>query len=253
MLAEIIIVNIESEYLQEDFLGQEQETGRGESLRHREMTEMTDEIAYADDKRISGHLEKHLGDGMVFDEIVSKRFHNDVHMIPPSEKYPFNILVTSGMSALPMNVPKGMPDRDSWAFAELCILLPPDWPLDPESLRDERNYWPVRLLKDIARLPHDYSTWLGWGHTVANGDPAAGYAADTELSAALIIQPFILDPEFFTIEGNPQIHIFQILPLTAEELAFKREKGADELLGLFERDIGDSIYGPIDPSRKSAV
>ncbi|MGL4370532.1 MAG: suppressor of fused domain protein, partial [Spirochaetota bacterium] len=179
--------------------------GSNESLRHSKTAETSETILYADDERITDHLNTHLGGGMVFHEIVSERFHNDVHIVPPSDRYPFNILVTSGMSALPMNIPDGMADRDNWSHAELCLLLPPDWPLDTDSFSDERHYWPIRLLKDLARLPHDYSTWLGWGHTVPNGDPAAAYAEGTELSAAMIIPPFILGTEFFAIEGKPPI------------------------------------------------
>ncbi|MFQ8729788.1 MAG: suppressor of fused domain protein [Enterocloster bolteae] len=25
------------------------------------------------------------------------------------------------------------------------------------------EYWPIRLIKYLARFPHEYSTWLGWG------------------------------------------------------------------------------------------
>ena len=50
--------------------------------------------------------------------------------------------------------------------AELAIALPPDWKLDEESLKDERWYWPIGLLKVLARLPISNDTWLGFGHTM---------------------------------------------------------------------------------------
>ena len=37
--------------------------------------------------------------------------------------------------------------------AELAIALPADWKLDQESMKDEKWYWPIRLLKSLARLP----------------------------------------------------------------------------------------------------
>lgn len=52
-------------------------------------------------------------------------------------------------------------------YAELMICLPPDWPVK-SPMSDRRAYWPVRLLKTIARLPHEYHTWIGAWHSVLN-------------------------------------------------------------------------------------
>lgn len=66
-----------------------------------------------------------------------------------------------------MNVPDELAEY-KLERAELAIALPPDWKLDEESMTDERWYWPVRLLKVLARLPITSNTWLGWGHTMDN-------------------------------------------------------------------------------------
>ena len=55
----------------------------------------------------------------------------------------------------------GLPDR-----AEYVVYLPADWKLDDVSLKDERYYWPFRVLKDTARLPIWTESWLGYGHTI---------------------------------------------------------------------------------------
>ena len=34
-------------------------------------------------------------------------------------------------------------------------------------MKDEKWYWPIRLLKSLARLPIASDTWLGFGHTMA--------------------------------------------------------------------------------------
>lgn len=231
----------------------EKTPGGSDILRHKASSEPAADISYADDERLSGHFEKHLGkNGMVFHEIFSDRIHNDVHMIPPSEKYPFNILITSGMSSLPMNVPEEMEGYEQWQYAELCVFLPEDWPLAEKDFEDEKNYWPVRLLKDLARLPHDYNTWLGWGHTIPNGDPAEPYVPGTQLAGAIIIPPISMSEEFFEVPGEPPLHIFQVIPLTAKEMDYKLDKGTDKLLELLEKKFGDAIYGPIDVQRKSA-
>ena len=67
-----------------------------------------------------------------------------------------------------MNVPDGWED---YRYAEMMICLPPDWNMDQRAWNDERHYWPIRLLKTLARLPHEYNTWLSDCHTMPNGDP----------------------------------------------------------------------------------
>ena len=221
-------------------------------LRHTEEAAPADGVAHADDERISDHIERVLGDGgMVFHEIVSDRVHMDVHTVPATEERPFQMIITSGMSALPMNVPAELDEGSDWQHAELCMLLPADWPMEQESFKDERNYWPVRLVKQLGRLPHDFNTWLGWGHSIPNGDPAEPYAPGTKLTGAVIIPPFVLGEDLFVVPGDPVLHIFQVLPVTDAEMELKLRVGLDGMLEHLEEAIPD-IYGPIDPGRDSA-
>ena len=73
---------------------------------------------------------------------------------------------------------------DVYKRQELAIALPRDWKLDRDSMEDERWYWPVRLLKVLARLPGNNDTWLGWGHTMDHEEP---FAENTKLCAAMLI------------------------------------------------------------------
>ena len=118
---------------------------------------------------IEPHVEKYIGkiDG-VYHEILSDLIHLDVLCVPATPERPYQVILTSGVSDLPMNVPEGMEDFNR---VELMMALPPKWPLMQKAFDDENNYWPVRWLKMIGRLPHDYHTWIGWGHTIPNGDP----------------------------------------------------------------------------------
>lgn len=231
----------------------EELTGDGNPIvRHGAMAAGDGLIEHADDERIVAHLTRTLAaPTSVFHEIVSDRVHLDVHVVPAGEGRPFVTLVTAGMSARPMTMPPGIDDPAEWSHIELCVLLPPDWPLDQASLQDDRNYWPIRLLKMLARLPHDYGTWLGWGHSIPNGDPAQPYAPDTKLCGAIIIPPFAHE-ELFVVEGAPPMHLFQILPVTDAEMQLKVKKGLDPLLEKLEAKLPD-VFGPIDRARKSAV
>src|SRR5690606_17276637 len=92
----------------------------------------------------------------------------DVLMVLPTKERPFVTLVTSGMSELPMHVPDG---NSSPRFAELVMLLAPTGELSQEAFRDERVYWPIRHLKQLARMPHLLDTWLSAGQTVSTEPP----------------------------------------------------------------------------------
>ena len=55
-----------------------------------------------------------------------------------------------GIGAHRMNVPEELAEY-KLERAELAIALPADWKLDQESMKDERWYWPIRLLKGAMR------------------------------------------------------------------------------------------------------
>jgi len=201
-------------------------------------------------EQISEHLEALLGGiETVFHEIMSDTVHIDVHFIKPTEDFPFIRLVTSGMSDLPMTIPE---NADVPQYVELMITLPGTWKIDQPSFKDEAWYWPVRLLKDLARLPHKYNTWLGWGHTVPNGDPAEPYAPNTKLSGAIILPSVTVPEEFHTlkIDDDKEIQFFAVVPLYAEEMNLKLRSGSDALLD----KLGDAgVSDIVDPSRKNTA
>ena len=77
---------------------------------------------------IEQHIEKHVGPiETVYHEIISDQIHLDVLIVPATDAKPYHMLVTSGVSDLPMTLPEGIdhPDR-----VELLVALPPTWPLD---------------------------------------------------------------------------------------------------------------------------
>ena len=109
------------------------------------------------------------GEGFVYHEILSDLVHIDVHVLRGPREEDGTILYTTGMSDLPMSLPEEIADREDLKYAELYMLLPGDWDLgkagsNPKDLPYER-FWPIQMLKFLARFPHEYKTWLGWGHT----------------------------------------------------------------------------------------
>ena len=184
---------------------------------------------------ISQHIEKYIGKvEVVFHEMVSDLVHIDVHVVAPTEERPFYTLVTSGMSDRAMSVPEELQEL---RFAELVISLPESWALTEEEFQDETNYWPIRLIKTLARLPHEYDTWLGFGHTVPNADPPEPYAENTRFSCALIGVPLMADTEFCSLELSQEktIRFYSVVPMYDEETEFKLEHGLDALLHKFDK------------------
>lgn len=201
-------------------------------------------------EEISDHIEKHIGAvDMVFHEIISDTVHIDIHHVRPTEERPFHTLVTSGMSDLPMTLPEG---ADVNPYMELMVTLPPEWKLTQNDFKDERWYWPVRQLKFLARFPHKFDTWLYWGHTIPNGDPAEPYADGVPFDGVIILPPITVPDDFLELEINEEktIHFFSMVPLYPEEMDFKLKKGTEALLDKFD------TYGVserIDLSRKNTV
>ncbi|MBR7148407.1 MAG: suppressor of fused domain protein, partial [Firmicutes bacterium] len=126
------------------------------------------------------HIASHFGAfDRVIHEVVSPDIHVDLAVIEPTEERDYYTICTMGMGAHRMNVPYSMRGH-GLDRAELFITLPKDWKLDSE---DERDDWPLRWLKILARLPIQDNTWLGFGHTVPK-DKA--FAENTELSGVIL-------------------------------------------------------------------
>lgn len=189
--------------------------------------EPADAVAHADDDRIVAHLEQRVGPlGPVWQELESDRVHVDVHVVPPGPGREFALLVTSGMSARPMAVPVGVARRAERQHAELCMVLPASWPLavaGAHSTPDAADAWPIRVLREGARLPHEQGAWLGAGHAIVLAEPQGAFVA------AVVAQPRRLGSAAL-VPGDPPISLLQLVPVTADELRIKDEQGVGRLL-----------------------
>ncbi len=184
---------------------------------------------------ISNHIEKYVGKiDMVFHELISDQVHIDLHWVKPSAERPFHTLVTSGMSDRPMTTPKEM---KAFQYAELSICLPADWKLSEDDFNDEENYWPLRWLKILSRFPHEYNTWLGYGHTIPNGNPPAPFSSKSKMNTMMLLPSILFDPAFQELKINKEktIHFYTIYPLYSEEVNLKMKEGAEALFDGFER------------------
>jgi hypothetical protein len=192
-------------------------------------------------EQISNHIERYVGKiATVWHEIISDLVHVDVHWVQPTAERPYHTLVTSGMSDRPMTVPTGAED---FRYAEVMLCLPQEWPLSEEAFKDQRNYWPVQLLKGTARFPHEYDTWVCFGHTITNGDPPEPYDQSVKFSGSLISVPMLVDKEFWALKtADKTIRFYSIVPIYSQEMDFKVKQGADPLIDkLGEREINELL------------
>jgi hypothetical protein len=203
-----------------------------------------------DGEAIRWHVERHFGEvAFVWHETVSDLVRVDVYVVEPSAARPYLTLVTSGMSSRPMTVPAD--DRSS-RYAELMLCLPAEWPMTTEAFRDERVYWPIRLLKTVARLPHEYQTWIAAWHSVPNGDPAEPYAPGTPFAGALVAPMVECGPGAQTIvtRRKKRISLLALVPLHPAEVALKLTRGTDALITVLDRIGASEVF---DPARASGV
>ena len=201
-------------------------------------------------ERISDHIEKYIGPvANVFHELVSDLVHIDVHVVEPTTERPFYTLITSGMSDKPMSAPEEIAEL---SYSELMIALPPDWPLTEEAFKDEANYWPIRVLKQLARFPHEYQTWLWAMHTVPNGNPPEPFASNTAMTGSILLPPLTAPSEFYelVIDDQKTIHFHCIVPLHDDEMELKLKSGGEALFDGFD---AHQVSELLDPGRPSTV
>lgn len=184
----------------------------------------------------------------VFHEIISPDIHLDVCFIPPTHEEPFFKLVTMGAGAYEMEIP------DKWKEyrlerAEYVIYVPKEWDLNSPEIAD---YWPIKVLKNVARLPILCDTWLSFGHTTQDDEEGSPYAPNTKFNSVVLdfCDNHQGEVRLETSSGKT-INFYQIIPLYPEELEFKMNNDAETLIDLFDKKNID--YKIVDINRRSAL
>ena len=191
---------------------------------------------------IDNHISKFFADTdiMVYHGNASDKIPVDIYRIKPNREREYNILITSGMSSLPMNVPQ---ELDAFKYAELVALLPKDWPLEEKDLGDKNNYWPIRELKYLSRFLHLNNTWFGGGHTNSSLDPHEYMAPGNKFVGVILLKSVTLPEEFSEIRlDDKTVNIYMMVPLFKEEMEYRLNHGTDALLRRFDKyGIADII------------
>lgn len=213
----------------------------------------------------------------VLTELVSESVAVDILCFPPTEVAPVWTFVTSGMSDLPMAVP-GWSDYPP--YAELMICLDWNWPIGADLFASEAAFWPIRLLRTLARYPHTTGAVLAPGQTFTQVELADDDESDSEAEPAdsvsrprplspglpftgvLLGVPLLLsdkeDPHIIPAEDDGRaLQILTILPLHPAELDLARRRGVTALTDAFARMArarpDDEITEHFNPHRPDAT
>ena len=186
--------------------------------------------------------------GNVLHELISPDVHLDVCIVPPSEDEPYYKLVTMGAGAYKMKVPKEM-EKYQIDRAEYVIYLPADWDLKSS---DDKDYWPIKTLKDTARLPIWNDTWLFDGHTLQANADGSPYASNTKFNSVILQFAEGKKGDIrLPLSSGKMINFYEVIPIYPEELKFKLDNDSYELFDkLKEQKIQ---YKVLDLNRKNAL
>lgn len=128
----------------------------------------------------------------------------------------------------------GMSGKDKGQGLELFILAPTE------------NDFLIDLLAAIAHY-HVSGNILGLGHTVNFG---CAWYEDSKCDHGLISLPYLYGPNLEWLETNfINIRFLWLIPITAEELQYKKDNGIEALENVFE----ETNFNYIDPFRNSVV
>lgn len=139
----------------------------------------------------------------------------------PTEQFPYHIFATVGMSAYKMHTK--IHDR-----IELIMLLPKEWKLDDESLKDEKWEWPLNILYVMASFPYMTNSSLDYNHTASLSEDFTPFTESTNMSCAIITEPKFFDDGILSLEyGFPKkkINFLALSAITKEEYIKYKEMG----------------------------
>jgi hypothetical protein len=173
---------------------------------------------------LSAHFEKWFGPGHI-EAPVSDAFIQ-VRTIPPTERFPFRVIHTVGMSAKPMKTKKGQEP-----FAELMMILPTEWSYgkDPE--------WPAREMKRFAMMFHDMSSCISEFITI----PFMSYPAPmpgTFFTGLMAVRPQFVPPAAHRVElsSGQTIRLYCLMPLSLVEMKYVVTQPEPEALWCLARE-----------------
>ena len=198
---------------------------------------MKEKTYFLDEKevqKIDAHYTKYfelagaVKDDLILHEVESDGMHIDLVHFFPSDKFPYHIYATIGMSAYPM-------PQSTFKNMELIMLLPREWKTSMDDLKENKWWWPLKTLKDAARLPYWSDSFLDFTHTFSIDSGRTPFDETTKMCAALITLPECFDFGFFELKtggflSKKKINFFCVTAITSDELDKIAEVGVQKFM-----------------------
>lgn len=128
--------------------------------------------SYSESERqqVINQIENNFGECSHF-YIIDDGTAKDLNLLvfSPTEARPYYTMVTLGMGGYQMNMPEILrTEGDKDGHVELVGRLPSYWKFDAESLKEERWYWPIKLLEYVIRLGVHEGAFIDCGFKLNN-------------------------------------------------------------------------------------
>jgi len=195
----------------------------------------------SDIARLKRHIAEYFGEyRIVFSETYSGGLHVDFAVIDPTPGRDFYTMFTIGLGAHKMNSDK--PKNKDFERMEIMVCLPPDWDMDST---EERWYWPIRWLKNVAESSAGTDAWFGLGQSMLTAEASE----DSPFDGIVMIPPimFGVDAVLCKLPSRNTVSICQILPIYEEEVDLLLEDSAGTLYEFFDK----KRFGILDIYRES--
>lgn len=163
------------------------------------------------------------------------KYQIDINIMYPTDDEDFYVIYTSGMSSEDMLLPEGLEkDYPEFKRAELFMLLPKNWDIDNmvSPIPKHETYWPMQLLRMLARFHYEFFTWIGPGYTVEY----SSFANNTKLSAAMVVS-LGNDISIIKTKDNKLISLYLVIPLYKEEVKYKMQHGYEAFIDKFAENF----------------
>ncbi|CAL2076141.1 suppressor of fused domain protein [Tenacibaculum sp. 190524A05c] len=204
------------------------------------------------DDWISEHLDKYFQSEeiSVFHEFIAFDFKVHIYFIQP-KKYSFNILLSSGMSSLKMNVPDEVENKKELEFSELMMLIPKDITFSEVYTGESKNDYLISMLKHSAKFPHFNETWMGIGHTICADENYGPYSNETNFVGGVLLPSVTFDEDFTKIKREGTIiNLYTFFPLFKNEIKYKIKNGYSALFDLL---IKSNMKETFDNNRNNLI
>ena len=177
-----------------------------------------------DKARIVEHIEKEFGrPNKLFSSLKV-----DVYQIDPTPEHNYNVLLTCGLSGKVFKVPKGF-DQNTNSRMELALILPASYRFKQDKDAD----WPIYLLIDLIEHVIASTSFIGFGYYVSKG---ATFSKATSFSGVMLtaLGEYPGQKQSVVMEDNSVSLFFQVIPLLPDEISYREQHTAGELLELFK-------------------